>query len=77
MIRFCGITDIPTFDQPDQAPAAVPDGRLGQACGGTKIEPCRAWLQARAPKRTVEGREIQMVVDDQTLATVLCRVCKG
>ena len=76
-MRVCGVQDVPTFERPMGRTNLTGLPRLGQACGGAKTEKCRAWLQARAPKRTVEGREIQIVVDDQKLSTVLCRVCKG
>lgn len=77
VMRYLGITDIPTFDHPAPATTPRPPGSLGHACRGDRIEPCRTWLQARAPKRTVEGRELRVLVDDQKLETILCRVCKG
>lgn len=76
VMRFAGVTEIPTFDHPHPvAEGAKPKG-LGHACGGKKIDGCQAWLQQYAPKRVTEGKEIRMVVTEQDLAEHMCRTCQ-
>lgn len=78
-MRYLGVQHIPTFECPTGRPPGQGEKTsfLGRACGGLKIDKCRSWLQARAPKRVTDGKELRVVVDDRTLETVLCRICKG
>lgn len=75
VMRFSGMTQIPTFDNPSGVVPGDIKG-LGTACQGTKIDACQKWMQDRAPKRTVNGAEITMVITQDQLAHTLCRVCK-
>lgn len=77
VMRFAGITEIPTFEHPHPAADRTQPKGLGHACGGKKIEGCQSWFQRYAPKREVEGKVIQMVVTEQDLAQHLCRTCPG
>ncbi|MGD9850104.1 MAG: hypothetical protein AB7T38_02435 [Nitrospirales bacterium] len=74
---MCGVQNPPTFDSPAGAAFNESTDMLGRACGGRKITKCQEWLQVRAPRQVVGGKEIRMVVDHEKLETVLCRVCKG
>lgn len=76
VMRFAGVTDIPTFDNPHPVKDASKPKGLGHACGGKKIEGCLSWFQQYAPKRVTEGKEIRMVVTEQDLAQHMCRTCK-
>lgn len=75
VMRFSGMTQIPTFENPSGV-APVEIKGLGAACHGTKVDACLKWMQDRAPKRTVNGAEIKMVITQDQLASTLCRVCK-
>lgn len=75
-MRFAGVTEIPTFDNPHPVADRTKPKGLGHACGGKKIEGCQSWFQNHAPKRVAEGKVIQMVVTEQDLAQHMCRICK-
>ena len=75
VMGYLGVQDAPTFDHPVSGNGTKPKG-LGYACGGKKIDACHSWLQERAPKRTVEGRELKMLITEEQLTEALCRVCK-
>lgn len=67
-MSFCGVTDIPTFDNPNPADAIPKPGEVGYACRGKQIEPCRAFLQKYSRDRPV---------DDAVMLSTLCASCKG
>lgn len=75
VLRMAGVTEIPTFEHPVPSEKQTVKG-LGEACGGSKIEKCLGWLQARAPQRVMDGKELKMVVTEHQLALTLCRVCQ-
>ncbi|MDH3279909.1 MAG: hypothetical protein OEQ18_02125 [Gammaproteobacteria bacterium] len=76
VMRFAGVTEIPSFDNPYPVTDARKPKGLGHACGGKKIEGCQSWFQAHAPKRVTEGKMIHMVVTEHDLAEHMCRICQ-
>ena len=77
VMQYIGVPHIPTFANPTGEDPPKKVKGLGDACHGTKIEGCKAWFQERAPKRTVNGKELRMVITENDLATHFCRICKG
>jgi len=65
-MSFCGVKDIPTFDNPNPLKELGTPGSLGYACRGKKIEACRSWLDAHTSN----------VITTKELEIALCSICK-
>ena len=67
-MRYLGLENLPTFDNPNPQGAIPQSGEIGYACQGKQIDSCRKFLEKYSGGRAV---------DDDMMRNTLCMPCKG